>query len=54
MGNNTHKLEIFRGFLKFKSNQKHLLCYFLILEVEQNDLSLMQKKGKQLMVIQKE
>ena len=33
MGNNTHKLEIFRGFLKFKSNQTKIWGVLIFLSV---------------------
>ena len=33
MGNNTHKLEIFRGFLKFKSNQTKIWGVLIFLSI---------------------
>ena len=33
MGNNTHKLEIFRGFLKFKSNQTKIWGVLIFLYI---------------------
>ena len=33
MGNNTHKLEIFRGFLKFKSNQAKIWGVLIFLSI---------------------
>ena len=33
MGNNTHKLEIFRGFLKFKSNQIKIWGVLIFLSI---------------------
>ena len=33
MGNNTHKLEIFRGFLKFKSNQTKIWGVHIFLSI---------------------
>ncbi|MDC0080680.1 cytochrome C oxidase subunit IV family protein [Flavobacteriaceae bacterium] len=33
MGNNTHKLEIFRGFLKFKSNQTKIWGVLVFLSI---------------------
>ena len=33
MGNNTHKLEIFRGLVKFKSNQSKILAVLFFLSV---------------------
>jgi cytochrome c oxidase subunit 4 len=33
MGNNTHKLEIFRGYLKFKSNQTKIWGVLIFLSI---------------------
>ena len=33
MGDNTHKLEIFRGFVKFKSNQQKIWSVLLFLSI---------------------
>ncbi|MAU64191.1 MAG: hypothetical protein CMC38_07635 [Flavobacteriaceae bacterium] len=33
MGDNTHKLEIFRGFVKFKSNQQKIWAVLLFLSI---------------------
>ena len=33
MGNNTHKLEIFRGFLKFKANQTKIWGVLIFLSI---------------------
>jgi len=33
MGNNTHKLEIFRGYLKFKSNQSKIWGVLIFLSI---------------------
>ena len=33
MGDNTHKLEIFRGYVKFKSNQQKLWAVLLFLSI---------------------
>ena len=33
MGDSTHKLEIFRGLLKFKSNQQKIWAVLLFLSV---------------------
>ena len=44
MGNNTHKLEIFRGFLKFKSNQTKIwgvLIFLSIVTIIEVDLGIL-------------